>query len=178
SLQDIAPMMQALLTEQFKMKTHYEDRPVTAYTLVAAKPKLKRADPSTRTGCKSTNSAATGFILSGTSLPTTQVTCQNITLTQFADQLQTIALSYIRYPVVDATGLDGPWDFSFTFTSINPTQLVGLRAALPPAGAPAAPGASDPVGGTSVFDALEKQLGLKLQAAKPSYPIFVIAPIA
>ena len=174
ALQDIAPMMQALLTEQFKMKTHYEDRPVTAYTLVAVKPKLKRADPSTRTGCKSTNSAATGFILSGTSLPTTQVTCQNITLAQFADQLQTIAFSYIRYPVVDASGLDGPWDFSFTFTSINPTQLAGLRAALPPAGAPTAPGASDPVGGTTVFDALEKQLGLKLQAEKRSYPVFVI----
>jgi uncharacterized protein (TIGR03435 family) len=173
SLQDIAPMMQALLTEQFKMKTHYEDRPVTAYKLVVAKPKLKKADPSTRTGCKSTNSAA--FILfGGTSLPSTQITCLNITMAQFAEQLQTIASSYIRYPVVDATGLAEAWDFSFTFTAINPALLAGLRVPFAPGGAPDAPGASDPLGGTSIFDALEKQLGLKLEAEKRSYPVFVI----
>jgi uncharacterized protein (TIGR03435 family) len=35
--------------------------------------------------------------------------------------------------------------------------------------------ASDPIGGgTSVFDAVEKQLGLKLEAQKRTYPVFVI----
>jgi len=34
--------------------------------------------------------------------------------------------------------------------------------------------ASDPVGGTSFFEAVEKQLGLKLEATKRPYPVFVI----
>ncbi len=44
-------MMRALLTERYGMKFHYEDRPVDAYTLVAVKPKLAKADPEGRTGC-------------------------------------------------------------------------------------------------------------------------------
>ena len=45
---DLQAMLRALLVDRFKMKVHYEDRPMDAYTLVAAKPKLKKADPSTR----------------------------------------------------------------------------------------------------------------------------------
>jgi len=75
-------------------------------------------------------------------------------MAQFAGQLQIIASSYIRHPVVDATGLEGAWDFSFNFSAINPSQLATMRAGLP-AGLPAdAPGASDPLGGTSLFDAI------------------------
>ena len=173
SLLDIAPMMQRLVVEQFKMKSHFENRPVTAYTLVSSKPKLKKADPTGRTGCKSANTSFSSFVLAGnTSLPTTQLTCQNITMAQFVDQLQMIATSYIRYPVVDASGLEGAWDFSFTFTAINPALLAST-----PFGAPAArdaPGASVPIGGTTIFDALEKQLGLKLEMEKRSYPVFVV----
>jgi uncharacterized protein (TIGR03435 family) len=174
SLQDIAPMMQALLTEHFKMKTHFEDRPVTAHTLVAAKPKLKKADPSGRTGCKSSSAAAAFIAFGSTSLPSTHMTCHNITMAQFADQLQIIASNYIRHPVVDATGLEGAWDFSFNFSAINPTQLATMRSGVPAALPADAPGASDPLGGTSLFDALEKQVGLKLEPEKRPYPVFVI----
>ena len=38
--------------DRFKMATHTETRPVSAYTLVAVKPKLTKADPSNRTRCK------------------------------------------------------------------------------------------------------------------------------
>src|SRR5262249_54149353 len=58
-IDDLGPMLQALLKDRFKMQTHYEDRPVTAYTLVAAKPKLKKADPSSRIGCKQGNATST-----------------------------------------------------------------------------------------------------------------------
>ena len=53
------------------------------------------------------------------------------------------------------------------------SQLAGLRGAPPP-GAAATVAASDPVGGTSLFDAIDKQLGLKLEAQKRTYPVFVI----
>jgi uncharacterized protein (TIGR03435 family) len=176
ALQDLAPMLKSLIIDRFKMKAHFEDRQVNAYTLMAAKPKLKKADPASRTGCKTANApAATG--------PTTPfgilaanriVTCQNITMAQFADQLQIIAGPYVHYPVLDGTGLEGAWDFSFTYSAIPATQLAGLRGAPPPGAGPDAPGASDPVGGTSLFDAVEKQLGLKLEMQKRFYRGLVI----
>jgi uncharacterized protein (TIGR03435 family) len=176
---DVGPMIQALIADQFKMKSHLEDQPVTAYTLVAAKPKLKKADPSSRTGCKSANSG--GVISFGTSapLPSTEIKCQNITMAQFAEMLQTVASSYVRHPVVEGTGLEGAWDFSFSFTVINPAQLANLRVTAGQlAGNPAeAAGASDPVGGTTLFDALEKQVGLKLELQKRPYPVLVIEHI-
>ena len=51
-----------------------------AYTLVAAKPKLTKADPSNRTGCTRQTRGRPGF-RSG-------LACQNITMAQFAEQLQ------------------------------------------------------------------------------------------
>jgi uncharacterized protein (TIGR03435 family) len=178
-LQDLAPALQALLMERFKMKVHFEDRLVDAYTLVAGKPKLKKADPSARTGCKAPPN--TGFVFNATSgLPSRTFNCQNITMAQFVDQLPTIASAYIGYPVVDATGLEGAWDFTLSFSPIDPQRLVGLmagaRATAPAAAAdPGAVAASDPIGGgVSLFDALEKQLGLKLEVQKRAYPVFVI----
>jgi uncharacterized protein (TIGR03435 family) len=49
-----------------------------------------------------------------------------------------------------------------------------MRAGVPAGLQADAPGASDPLGGTSLFDALEKQVGLKLEPEKRSYPVFVI----
>jgi uncharacterized protein (TIGR03435 family) len=93
-------------------------------------------------------------------------------MAQFADQLLILAGNYVHYPVTDSTGLEGAWDFSFTYSPINPTQLAGLRGAPPPGVTD--PGASDPVGGTSLLEAVEKQLGLKLEMQKRSHPVLVI----
>ena len=104
-------MLQALLIDRFKMKIHFEERPVTAYTLVQAKPKLKKADPAGRTGCKTSNApAGPGITIGqgGLRLPMSLVTCQNITMAQFADQLQISASSYVHYPVVNRTGSREP----------------------------------------------------------------------
>jgi uncharacterized protein (TIGR03435 family) len=178
-LQDLGAALQALLIERFKMKVHFEDRSVDAYTLVTDRPKLKRADPSTRTGCKAPANTAFAISTSG-GMPSRALTCQNITMAQFADQLQTIAGPYVVHPVVDATGLEGAWDFTVSFSPIPPQQLTtmmaGARASLPPGAAGAAEStASDPIGGgVSLFDAVEKQLGLKLEMRKRTLPVFVI----
>jgi uncharacterized protein (TIGR03435 family) len=108
--------------------------------LVAAKPKLKKADPASRIGCKGQSLPAAA----GGPLPSRQVTCQNITMAQFADLLQFIGTpAYFRYPVLDGTGLDGTWDFTFNFSLISPAQVAGLRGASP-GGPGAEAGASDP----------------------------------
>ena len=55
-------------------------------------------------------------------------------------------------------------------------MLNGARGA-PPVGAAGAGDitASDPIGGgASLFDAVEKQLGLKLEKERRTYPVFVI----
>ncbi len=44
-------MIRKLLEDRFKLKAHFEDRVVPAYTLSPAKPKMAKADPTTRTGC-------------------------------------------------------------------------------------------------------------------------------
>jgi uncharacterized protein (TIGR03435 family) len=180
-LQEMGPAFQALLIDRFKMKVHFEDRQVDAYTLVAVKPKLKKADPSTRTACKAAANNAVVFINSSAGLPARVFNCQNIAMAQFVDQLRIIAGPYISHPVVDGTGLQGGWDFTLSFSPIPPAQLAGLtglRGAPPPGAGTAGPAdltAADPIGGaTSVFDAVEKQLGLKLEMQKRTYPVFVI----
>jgi uncharacterized protein (TIGR03435 family) len=166
---DLRAMMRALLVDRFKMGTHYEDRPVDAYTLVADKPKLTKADPSNRTGCKWGPSGAQRGLGDG---PTTVATCQNVTMAQFVEQLQSIAPTYISYPVLDATRIDGAWDFTLTFSAVNPNLGGGGRGGgLPLAGAG---GPSDPNGAISLFNAIDKQLGLKLEMHRRLEPVFVI----
>lgn len=174
-IQDLGPMLKAMLIDRFKMKAHFEDRPVNAYTLLAPKPKLKKADPTRRTGCKTTNANSTPFGGAGViGLPNRIVTCQNITMAQFVDQLLILAQNYVRYPVTDGTGLEGSWDFTFTYSPIILNQIAGPRGA-PPGLGPDAPAAADPTGGgTTLFDAVDKQLGLKLEMQKHPYPILVI----
>ncbi|MEI9972285.1 MAG: TIGR03435 family protein [Ignavibacteriota bacterium] len=78
----VAPMLRALLVDRFKMTYHTEDRQVAAYTLVSAKPKMKKADPASRTSCKGAQGPA------GTPPGTLILNCQNITMAQFADRMQ------------------------------------------------------------------------------------------
>jgi uncharacterized protein (TIGR03435 family) len=178
-LQELGPALQALLIDRFKMKVHFEDRSVDAYTLVAVKPKLKKADPSTRTGCKPAANAA--VVLGARGVPNRTINCQNITMAQFAEQLGFFGAAFISHPVVNATGLEGAWDFALSFSPIPPGDLArilsGARGALPPAspGGTADLTAADPIGGgVSLFEAVEKQLGLKLETQKRTYPVFVI----
>jgi uncharacterized protein (TIGR03435 family) len=149
-------MLRNLLVNRFKTVTHYGDRLVDVYTLVAVKPKLKKTDPSSRTGCRSNG------IIPG--VPTV-VKCQHVTVAQFAEELnhqQPIVAS--RHLVVDSTSIEGSWDFTFSYRVVPPRN--------------AAPGeAADPAGGVSLFDAIEQQLGLKLEGAKRSMPVFVIDKI-
>jgi uncharacterized protein (TIGR03435 family) len=171
----LRPMLRALIVDRFKLTFHTEDRPIAAYSLVAAKPKLKAADPASRTkwhegpvpDSKDTKNAnaALGRL----------VTCQNITMAQFAEMLPGIAPGYLHTAVLDATGLEGGWDFTFSFSPAGIFQFNGARnpdEAAPAGGA--VPEASLPSGALSLFDALTKQLGLKLEMQKRPVPVLVI----
>jgi uncharacterized protein (TIGR03435 family) len=153
-------MLQGLLAERFRLKAHIEDRPVNAYTLTAAaQTKLKKADAQNRTRCKS-GSGPTPIVNRG-------VTCQNMSMTQLAAALPSLAANYVVTPVRDGTGLDGSWDFSFSFSGLN--LLPGNR--FDPNGAS---GSTDPTGAVTLQEALEKQLGLKLDREKRPLPVLVV----
>ena len=93
-------------------------------------------------------------------------------MAQFVEQLPSIAPIYIWYPILDATGIDGAWDFTLTFSAVNPNLGGGGRGGgLPLAGAG---GPSDPNGAISLFNAIDKQLGLKLEMHRRLEPVFVI----
>jgi uncharacterized protein (TIGR03435 family) len=158
-MEAVATMLRALLVERFKMTYHTEDRQVSVYALVAAKPKMKKADPSSRTFCRNTYSppgAAPGSRL---------LNCRNATRAQLADRLRFVAAGALSGPFVDATGIEGGWEFSLT---------VSANFGMP---APAARGedaAPDPSGVLTIFEAVEKQLGLKLEKQKRTMPVIVI----
>jgi len=169
----MAPMILSLLKERFGLKYHTEERPVTAYTLVAAKPKLKKADPNARTSCKNDTAPPPAAPGSRT------WTCRNMTMDQFVDRLQGMNQD-LSWPVANATGLEGGWDFSFTFNQRMAmpamAMAMGGRGGGGGEGAPggAMPTASEPTDSYTVFEALEKQLGLKLEKQKRPMPVIVI----
>ena len=134
------------------MELHFEDRPVDALTLTANKPKLTRADPANRTGCKRESQQNQGRAL------IVKLACRNMTMQQFAEQIP--ALDYgVWYPVEDSTGLEGAWDFTVTYDA--QARLAAMLPARP--NAPSTDGAtrkaSDPPGALSFLDADAKTTG-------------------
>lgn len=173
--EDLRAMLKRLLEDRFHLKAHFENRQQEAYTLMADKPKMKKADPSERTGCF----VDTPFPSSpGDGPPPVKMTCRNITMKQFAGQLQPIAPIYFRYPVEDATGLEGGYDFTLTYSLAAPGGGGGGggRGGTKSGPAPVrvGDGASDPSGGVQLYDAISKQLGLKAEARKRPEPALVI----
>ena len=79
----VGPMLLSLLEDRFKMKSHIEERPVSVYVLEAGKSKMTKADPASRTHCIA--SAAPAGMPAGSQL----LRCQNITMSQFAEQIRT-----------------------------------------------------------------------------------------
>jgi len=172
-IDDLRSMLRALIIDRFKLATHVADQPVSAFTLVADKPKLVKADPAKRTGCRQGVPAGAKDPRVANPILSRVVTCQNMSMSQFAEDLPRLAGGYIHNPVVDATGLEGAWDFTLSFTPVGqagPNAGAGDAAPL----ANGAPSASNPTGALSLFDALSKQLGVKLELHKRSLPVLVI----
>jgi uncharacterized protein (TIGR03435 family) len=156
-------MLQNLIEERFKLTYHIEDRPITAYALMVGKrtAKLKEADANGRSDCRK------GLGDGGTTL-----TCRNTTMAQFAEKARQLTGDFPPLPVADLTGLTGGFDFAVTWTPSartnsddrggDPIRAAGLAEA------------STPTGQLTFFEALQKQLGLKLQQRKLPMPVMVI----
>jgi uncharacterized protein (TIGR03435 family) len=161
-------MLRGLLLDQFELKTHTETREVTVYalTLGGGKRKMTQAEESERAGCKPDANAPR---------PTTKIgamiACKNTSMSELAEDLQRMASAYIDHPVVDATGLQGGWDFVMGWTP--KAQFQQAPAANPNQPAVQVPQAEDPDGITA-FEAVERELGLKLVKQKRTIPVIVV----
>jgi uncharacterized protein (TIGR03435 family) len=174
-IEDLRPMMQALLKDRFKLQAHMEDRPISAYTLIAVKPKLTKADPLSRTRCKEGPGPDGKDPRIANPTLNRLVSCQNMTTAQISEELQHVASGYIYGPVLDATNIKGSWDFTLSFSSADLTK-AGAGTGPPPGGAATSTTAtaSDPNGAVSLFDAVSKELGLKLEKQRRPAPVLVI----
>jgi uncharacterized protein (TIGR03435 family) len=149
-------MMRAMLADRFHLAAHYEERRTDAYVLTAGKPKLAQADPENRSGC----THSLGDTGSGSArVSTFSYICKSTTMAQLTKILQTASMADLPHPVINETGLDGAWDFTLTWTP----------RVLAPAGA-----SSDPIAGVPLEQALDKQLGLKLELEKRPSQVLVI----
>ena len=159
-------MLRSLLEERFKLVTHKENRPSTAYAFLPPKGelKLKKAEPTDRAGCR----PDPGAIPANTGgVPMNAITCTNTTIEELARNIPQWAGAYLDHPAVDTTGLQGGWNFTLYWTpraaleTARPADAAGGGAALDP-------------GGITVFQAVEKQLGLKLEKGTHPVPVVVI----
>jgi uncharacterized protein (TIGR03435 family) len=166
----------ALLTDRFHLVFHRETKELPVYALVMAKKggKLGRGMTESKVGsCRAldpskpytqpepgTLAHACGTLQMGP----TRLTAVGV---QIADLAPMLSRS-IGQTVIDKTGLPGKFDITMDF-ALDESQL----AILFPVEAISSTARSDPTG-PSQFNALQEQLGLKLESAKGPVEVLVI----
>jgi uncharacterized protein (TIGR03435 family) len=125
---------------------------------------MTQADGTERMSCKPDPNAVKPFPGLGT-----MVNCRNITMAEFSENLEQ-ATGFFDHPIVDATGLEGGWNFLLGWSAVNriapppgPNQQGGVAG-----------NAADPVVGLSSYEAVEKEMGIKLVKQKRSIPVVVV----
>jgi uncharacterized protein (TIGR03435 family) len=148
-------MLKTLMAQRFALKTHTEDQPMPVYVLAAGKkPKLKESDGTARSECNIVNRDRRTYV------------CRNTTMAQFAERLPSVAAAYIHPPVLDLTSLKGAYDFDVYWT---PKGQLSAGAKAGEAGQ-----APTPTDDLTVFEAVDKQLGLKLEEQKHPIQVLVV----
>jgi uncharacterized protein (TIGR03435 family) len=164
-------MFQNLLTERFKLVLHHETRVLPVYELVVAKdgPKFKESAPmpadapapgprgrTDKDGFPILPPGVPGFTSKFGPGALSHWTAQQQTMAALARSLS--AQTAADRPVIDKTGLIGQYDFHLAYDMHRP-------------GAPPDP---DDAPGMILFDAVQKQLGLKLVDAKAPFDFVII----
>jgi uncharacterized protein (TIGR03435 family) len=165
---DLPIMIRHLLEDRFGLVYHHETRQMDGYELVVAKPSpnlTKSAgpapDPSMVKGSgvevkngvpQLTKDAGSGQLYFGS---TAIWHGRNEAMKSLASDIA----EKLGAPVIDATGLEGEYDYTFTFTKEPPSASE--------------PGADEPPATYILLDALQKQLGLKVQRVK-NVPVDVV----
>jgi uncharacterized protein (TIGR03435 family) len=168
----LAGMLRKLLVDRFRIKFHWGQQTQDGYVLLAGTPKMKKADPNSRSFCKYGPPEGEKDARTADSLFTGEFHCQNITMEQLADLAQPMAKSEIKSRVTNKTNLAGSYDFTLFYTSGR--KLRSDAAAADAAAKQTGDTAASPVGGLSIEDAFRKELGLKLEKKPGSYPALIL----
>jgi uncharacterized protein (TIGR03435 family) len=148
---DLRLMLVHLLEERLKLATHIEQRVMPVYVLIPAKNGVK--DLTETTPAHPYDDICHGAAAATPGERTFQ--CQHASMKQLADRMHLGMFgSPVQYPVVDQTGQKGSYDFQFTFTPGRAGTAIGS--------------------GTTLFEALEAQLGIKVETKKLPSPVVVV----
>jgi uncharacterized protein (TIGR03435 family) len=146
-------MMQSMLEDRFKLKVHRETREMPVYVLVPEKNGHKMRP------AKDPNAPPESRGFSGTE---GEFRAAAVNLTQIVNLLQ----AFVGRPIIDKTGATGLYDFTLRWSpngGLDPFG-PGTPATAPPADS----------SGLTLFNALQDQLGLKLNAEKGPVEVIVI----
>ncbi|MGA1981737.1 MAG: TIGR03435 family protein [Acidobacteriaceae bacterium] len=165
-------MLQQLVIDRFGIKYHWGEQTQDGWVLLADNPKLKKADPNSRTFCVDGPAEGEKDLVHTADSPyDSQFHCQNVTMGQFADVLQSFTRADIKSHVVDKTGLTGSYDFTVYFSSTNKLQAESKVAA---SATQETGDALAPAVVMSLQDAFHKELGLKLEKQPMTQPVMVL----
>ena len=150
-------MLKTLLVQRFKLADPQEYQPVRYWRWCREEPmpKLKQTNGSARSECSlSLAESGRSFVAGTPRWRNSRNVCPSV------------AQAYLVHPLVDLTGLTGAYDFTLTWTPRDRLRGRRMGAARPCRwGAQA----STPNGDLTVFEAIDKQLGLKVGAAEASH---------
>jgi uncharacterized protein (TIGR03435 family) len=142
--EQLALMLQPLLSERLKLVLHHENRPLSYLALVTGKkgPKLTSAVGRNDAPPSPSNTAFGGRISSN-----------RMSMQLFA----TLLSRFERQIVIDMTGLPGQYKIHLEWTPASSTTSP-----------------ADPPAGPAIFTAVQEQLGLKLEARKGPLDVLVV----
>jgi uncharacterized protein (TIGR03435 family) len=181
------PMLQALLRDRFQLRTHIETQEVSGYSLVVAKggPKLTKHEEGNcvdiglvsplqgarppggpgQTICGANHSRK------GTG-PNVTLDVPGVSLDYFARTF--LGIAFWGHPIINRTGFTGLFDIHLEFSPDESTPPPPDMV-RPPTNTDSGSPAGDSVRTfPSIFDALQQQLGLKLEPAKAPRELLVI----
>lgn len=147
-------MLKTLLIKEFKLEAHIEQRPADAYALVAGKngPKLVKAAGTGKPQCRRRVGGGKDPAAKDMEAGQAELVCTSVTMADLATNLPRAAPTYVDHDVVDLTGIEGTYDITLNLTAAAVIDQGCL----------------------TMFDAVDKQLGLKLEARKLPRPVVVI----
>lgn len=176
----IAAMLRSLLAERFKLRAHIESRDFPVYALERAGTESAKL-PRSKVDCDASRKAAEPDPFSVVSAEKQKAKAETPAAcflerlraartsngamvldlvkpgTSMADLARTLS-GYVNRPVIDRTGLAGPYDVTLQFDAASIT----------------APSATSVENAPSIFSALQEQLGLRLRSDRNKVDVLVI----
>jgi uncharacterized protein (TIGR03435 family) len=161
-------MLQTLLAERFKLTLHHDTKELPIYALVVAKGGSKLQETKPDDANPDAANAPAHPSGKGRMRMSFQSTAIELTATGMAmDGLARQLASQLHSTVQNQTGLKGIYDFTLHFTP----EDAPMDASEPGGGANASLADNS---GTSIFAAVQDQLGLKLESKKGPVEVVVV----